>query len=252
MNEILLALIKNSYGFDPAESRHHFVVEIPRGGDAPIKISEHLTWDDETGSSPVSSGATQDGQIRVILARIKWDAIADETRTQFNLRLKRMGRKSGAWRVGPNLVRRELGKELMLLAWAIEEADPALIQTAIVNWNGLVPEERWWLYTQTAAATGHGINDRGRGWQSRAHALTENPVLGNADAMLPEYFQRASSVPTGVCLANPAKTKKQNLRREPKTMTEPTQQQSSLNQPLSSSLVLLKLNSRWQNLRGKL
>jgi len=197
MNEILLALIKNSYGFDPAESRHHFVVEIPRGGDAPIKISEHLTWDDETGSSPVSSGASQDGQIRVILARIKWDAIADETRTQFNLRLKRMGRKSGAWRAGPNLVRRDLGKELVLLAWAIEEADPALIPTAIVNWNGLVPEERWWLYTQTAAATGHGINDRGRGWRKAVrYALTENPVVGNADAMLPEYFQRARGGPS--------------------------------------------------------
>jgi hypothetical protein len=196
MNEILFALIKNSYGFDPVESWHHFVVEIPRGGDAPIKISEHLTWDDETGSSQASSGVTQDGQIRVILARLKWDAIADETRTQFNLRLKRMGRKSGAWRAGPNLVRRDLGKELVLLAWAIEEADPALIPTAIVNWNGLVPEERWWLYTQTAAATGHGINDRGRGWRKAVrYALTENPVQGNADAMLPEYFQRASGGP---------------------------------------------------------
>ena len=100
MNEILLSLIKNSFGFDPAESRHHFVVDIPRGGDAPIKISEHLTWDDETGSSAVTSGTTQDGQIRVILARLKWDAIADEVRTQFNLRLKKLGKKSGSWRAG--------------------------------------------------------------------------------------------------------------------------------------------------------
>jgi hypothetical protein len=210
MNEFLLALIKNSFGFDPAESRHHFVVDIPRGGDAPIKISEHLAWDDETGSSPVSSGATQDGQIRVILARLKWDAIADETRTQLNGRLKRLGKKSGAWRAGANLIRRDLGKELVLLAWAIEEADPALIPTAIVNWNGLVPEERWWLYTQTAAATGHGINDRGRGWRKAVrYALTENPVLGNADAMLPEYFQRASGGPSWN-LFNEATTNKVN------------------------------------------
>jgi hypothetical protein len=210
MNEFLLALIKNSFGFDPADSRHHFVVDIPRGGDAPIKISEHLAWDDETGSSPVSSGATQDGQIRVILARLKWDAIADETRTQLNGRLKRLGKKSGAWRAGANLIRRDLGKELVLLAWAIEEADPALIPTAIVNWNGLVPEERWWLYTQTAAATGHGINDRGRGWRKAVrYALTENPVLGNADAMLPEYFQRASGGPSWN-LFNEATTNKVN------------------------------------------
>jgi len=196
MNPSLTILVSASFGFDPSESRHHFVVDIPRGGDAPIKISEHLTWDDEVGSSAVSSGASQDGQIRVILPRIKWDAVADEVRTQFNLRLKKLGKKSGNWRAGLNLVRRELGKELILLAWAIEEADPALIPTALVNWNGLVPEERWWLYTQTAAATGHGINDRGRGWRKAVrYALTENPVHGSADAMLPEYFRRANAGP---------------------------------------------------------
>lgn len=204
MNENLLPLIKNSFGFDPAESRHHFVVDIPRGGDAPIKISEHLTWNDESGSSQVNSGNNQDGLIRVILARRKWDAIADETRTQFNLRLKRMAKKSGAWRVGDNLVRRDLGKELLLLTWAIEEADPALIQRAIINWNGLVPEERWWLYTQTAAATGHGINDRGRGWRKAVrYALTENPVQDNAETALPEYFQRANTGPSWTMLPEP-------------------------------------------------
>jgi hypothetical protein len=196
MNEKILTLIKNGFGFDPAESRHHFVVEIPRSGNSPIKISEHLTWDDETGSSSVNSGTAQDGQIRIILARLKWDAVADEVRSQFNKRLKKLGKKSGSWHAGPNLIRRDLGKELVLLAWAIEEADPALISTAIINWNGLVPEERWWLYTQTAAATGHGINDRGRGWRKAVrYALTENPVHGTGDSLLPEYFQRASSGP---------------------------------------------------------
>ncbi len=196
MSDDLLMLIKNSFGFDPAESQHHFLVDIPRGGDAPIKISEHLSWDDEKGSSEVTLGSAQDGQIRVMLARLKWDAIADEVRAQFNLRLKKMGKKSGVWRSGPNLVRRELGKELVLLAWAIEQADPALIPTALVNWNGLVPEERWWLYTQTAAATGHGVDGRGRGWRKAVrYALTENPVSGSADAVVPEYFRRANAGP---------------------------------------------------------
>lgn len=196
MNETLLALLNNSFGFDPSESRHHFVVDIPRGGEAKITISEHLTWSDESGSSVVTAGESQDGQIRVILARAKWDRIADEVRAQFNVRLKKLGKKSGSWHVGPNLVRRELGKELVLLAWAIEEADPALIPPAIVNWNGLVPEERWWLYTQTAAATGHGVRDRGRGWRKAVrYALTENPVQGSADAVVPEYFRRASAGP---------------------------------------------------------
>jgi hypothetical protein len=196
MNDTLLALLKSSFGFDPAESKHHFLVDIPRGGEAPIKISEHLTWDEENGSSAVTIGAALDGQIRVLLQRPKWDAIADEVRAVFNLRLKKLGKKSGAWRAGQNLVRRDLGKELVLLAWAIEEADPALTPTALANWNGLVPEERWWLYTQTAAATGHGISGRGRGWRKAVrYALTENPVSTGADSVVPEYFRRANSGP---------------------------------------------------------
>ncbi len=190
--------LRNSFGFDPDESMHHFVVTIPRGSTANIQISEHFTWDPEVGSSVVSLGAQLDGQIRVVLARAKWDAIADEVRAEMNRRLRRMGRKTGSWRVGSNLVRRELGKELVLLAWAIEDADPSLIQNAVANWNGLVPEERWWLYTQTAAATGHGVNDRNKGWRKALrYALTENPVTSRTDieAMVPEYFRQAAAGP---------------------------------------------------------
>ena len=46
------------------------------------------------------------------------------------------------------------------------------------NWLGLAPEERWWLYTMTNAATGHAIKDRNRGWRKAVRfALTENPVM---------------------------------------------------------------------------
>jgi hypothetical protein len=140
----------------------------------------------------------QDGQIRVLLTRPKWDAIADEVRSQFNRRLRKGGFKSGNWRIGHNLVRRELGKELVLLAWAIEEADPSLIATALANWSGLVPEDRWWLYTQTAAATGHGIDGRGRGWRKAIrYALTENPISGGriGDPVVPEFYRRAQIGP---------------------------------------------------------
>lgn len=188
------ALLKNSFGFDAGESTHHFLVTIGRGATGEIQISEHYTWDAETGSSDVSLGTGLDGQIRVILARPKWDAIADDLRAEFNRRLRSMGRKSGGWKVGPNPVRRDLGKELVLLAWAIEDADPALIPNAYANWMGLVPEERWWLYTQTAAATGHGVHDRNKGWRKAVrYALTENPVTGRPpnDAIVPAYFLNA-------------------------------------------------------------
>jgi hypothetical protein len=198
MNENIQNLLKNSFDFNPSESLHHFLVNIPRSSEAKVEISEHFSWDGEKGSSAASYGSREDGQIRVVLARPKWEAISDEVQTQFNQRLRKQGHKSGSWRIGHNLLRRELGKELVLLAWAIEDADPALIPIALANWNGLVPEERWWLYTQTAAATGHGVSDRGRGWRKAIrYALTENPVTGHPDldSGIPEYFRRASSGP---------------------------------------------------------
>ena len=187
--------LQHCFGFDPEESAHHFVVTIPRVRESKVDISEHLSWDPETGSSAVTYGSRQDGQIRVVLPRAKWDMVADELRTRFNLRLRQMGRKSGNWKEGYNVVRRELGQELVLLAWAIEDADPGLIPTAVANWKGLEPEERWWMYTQTAAATGHGINDRGIGWRKAIrYALTENPVLDRLSAHtgVPEFFERAA------------------------------------------------------------
>ena len=188
-------LVSHSFGFDPEESRHHFLVKIPSGAKQNIEISEHFTWSESSGSSVVSFGGEEDGQIRVVLARPKWDAIADEVRAAFNARLRSMGRRAGLWKVGINLVRRELGKELVLLGWAIEEADPALVSNAVANWKGLVPEERWWLYTQTAAATGHGVSDRGKGWRKAVRfALTENPVglRGNDEPIVPEFFRVAA------------------------------------------------------------
>ena len=72
---------------------------------------------------------------------------------------------------------RILGKELVLLAWSIEDADPTLIPVAVKNWMGLAPEERWWLYTMTNAATGHAVSGRGKGWRKAVrYALTENPI----------------------------------------------------------------------------
>ena len=205
-----------SFGYDPNENHHHFLVNIPRGATQEIPISEHFSWSESEGSSTVSLGSRADGQIRVILARPKWDAIADEIRADFNVRLKKTGERAGLWKVGPNLVRRELGKELILLAWAIEEADPSLIPVAIANWKGLFPEERWWLYTQTAAATGHGVNDRGKGWRKAVrYALTENPVTARAPdkPTVPEFFQVAAQKSLFDSLATPLKAKRQRKKK---------------------------------------
>ncbi|MCB0192591.1 MAG: DUF3780 domain-containing protein [Anaerolineae bacterium] len=194
MSKQVHRILQNSFGFNPADNTHHFLVNIPRGANDPVEISEHYNWDEQTGSSPVSYTSRADGQLRVRLQRFKWETIANEVRVQLNRCLKKEGNKSGQWKVGPNLVRLDLGKELVLLAWAIEDADPALIRNAMANWQGFEPEERWWLFTQTAAASGHATMDKNIGWRKAVrYALTENPLTDLPS--LPDYFQRASEAP---------------------------------------------------------
>lgn len=166
------------FGFLPHESEHHFLVTIPAASDEPVMISEHMAWDEsEERRSLHFSLGKHESNLRVLLARGKWEEIAGPVRAEFNRRLKEQGLNSGHWDREQIPVGRLLGKELVLLAWAIEDADPALIPTAIKNWRGLAPEERWWLFTMTNAATGHATAGRNRGWRKAVrYALTENPI----------------------------------------------------------------------------
>ncbi|MBW6503452.1 DUF3780 domain-containing protein [bacterium] len=179
----------DGFGFCPEESEHHFLVTIPAGNQRDVLISEFFTFDPKVGIKTPSLGDAHDGQLKVILPRSKWDAIADEVRAELNKRLKAHGIKTGVWKVGTTPVSRLLGKELVLLAWAIEDADPATIPTAIRNWLGLAQEERWWLYTMTNAATGHAASGRGKGWRKAVRfALTENPISDTQRVFATEHF----------------------------------------------------------------
>lgn len=166
------------FGFIPTESEHHFLVTIPTKKQENIFISEHFTWNENKAQQELSFAlGNEDNKIRVILNRLKWEGIADTVKAEFNQRLKQDGLKSGQWKAGRIPLSRLFGKELVLLAWAIEDAEPALIPIAIKNWLGLTTEERWWLFTMTNAATGHAISGRGKGWRKAVrYALTENPV----------------------------------------------------------------------------
>ena len=166
------------FGFCPEESAHHFAVRIPAGKQDKVLITEYLWYDPEIGYPDPGLGTGEtENKLRVMLDRRKWNDIADETRAEFNIRLKKDGRKAGAWKIGDTPLSRLLGKELVLLAWAIEDGDPALTPAAVKNWMGLSPEERWWLYTMTSAATGHALHGRNKGWRKAVrYALTENPV----------------------------------------------------------------------------
>lgn len=174
------------FGYIAAETLHHFNVVIPAAKKEPVTIAEHFT---ESQAKQEYGLNDMDASLRVILPRDKWTAISEPVTYEFNRRLKKNGLKAGRWKNGSNPVARLLGKELVLLAWAIEDADPALAPNAIQNWLGLNPEERWWLYTMTNAATGHALKGKNKGWRKAVRfALTENPVSSTGSEPRQELF----------------------------------------------------------------
>jgi hypothetical protein len=144
------------FGVPATSAPHHFVVSIPRGNATAVLISEHLGMGAGTAPEQVLD--------RVMLQRLRWNAIRAEVQRAFNARLKEHNLAPGTWKVGDNSVDRLLGKELCVLAWAVEQIDSDRIPLAVRNWLALRPEERWWLFGMTAVASG-GLQDGENGWR---------------------------------------------------------------------------------------
>jgi hypothetical protein len=175
------------FGFDSSESKHHFLVILPKIATGKVLIYERFEWGTEDEDSNKLSGELsmfdapdqkidqRFDRLKCELTRSKWKEVESALRAEFNLRLKDYGQKSASWKQGQNAVQRLFGKELTLLCWAIEDCDLKVIPTAIKNWLGLKPEERWWLYTMTNASTGD--SNTKYGWRTAIrYALTENPI----------------------------------------------------------------------------
>jgi len=157
------------FGCPETTDPHRFEVDIPAGRTGIVSIEEHYG---------IKAGI--DGLPEVVerchLPRPIWSMIAEDVKRDFNERLRAKKLAASRWTVGVNKVERLLGKELLVLAWAVEKAAPDMAPNAIRNWVGLRPEERWWLYTVTAAATGFP-EQADVGWRKALRfALTENPL----------------------------------------------------------------------------
>ncbi|MFH4530097.1 anti-phage-associated DUF3780 domain-containing protein [Vibrio diabolicus] len=151
------------FGVPASSDPHHFKVIIPKANSGKVEISEHLGMQAQSEELSVID--------RVVLDRPSWSAIRAEVQRAFNARLKSYDLKPSSWKVGENFVDRLLGKELCVLAWAIEGMDVENISVAVRNWLALRPEERWWLFGMTAMSTGHK-DDRDVGWRiALRHAL---------------------------------------------------------------------------------
>jgi hypothetical protein len=148
---------------------HIFTVDIPAARTESVVITEHF------GLRGGSNGLP-DSTVRCVLPRAAWTAIAEEAKRVLNERLKEKKLTSGRWNSGTNKVERLLGRELCVLAWAVEAASKELIPNALRNWVGLRPDERWWLFSMAATMTG-GVEDADIGWRKAIRiALTENPT----------------------------------------------------------------------------
>lgn len=137
---------------------HIFRVEIPAAAKGDVTIVEDYGLKGGENGVPPS-------ETRLVLPRRFWSAIAETARKDFAARLRTKKLTSPRWTTGDNKVDRMLGKELCVLAWAAEHANSVDECKAIAaKWAALKPEERWWLFSQTAAEAGLA-DDKDAGWR---------------------------------------------------------------------------------------
>lgn len=197
------------FGFDQAQSPHHFAVK--REGTGAVILTEHLVVADEAGEEDQASSI-----LKAVLDGYRWERIATVAEEVFNHRLRQAELKPATWtrmtRLAPHF-----GKELVLLAWAVEDADPTVIPAMLANWAGLAPEERWWLYTTINATSNHRLGKE-RGWRKAIKiAFAENPVSDVAPSTL-----------LGAPLTEPRQRGGRLNRRPSSALPEPVPEQGRL------------------------
>ena len=154
------------FGAPDTFGAHVIRVEIAAARNEPIIIVEDYGYRGEEGGIPRDED-------RAILRRPTWSAISDIARREFNGRLKAAKMPTGRWHTGTNLVDRLLGKELCVLAWAAETANPEQLPVVCSKWAALRPEERWWLFAMTVAEAVLPADSQ-RGWRRALfHALSD-------------------------------------------------------------------------------
>jgi len=206
------------FGFMPDICQHHFYLEFPlsRSKDALVKVYERFAWDSPSQTEDTLSTSKSDVNIlklptnkfianapqtihksdilKLELPKAKWNSLAGDITKEFNIRLKIENKPKGNFKLSTKNdshgipFEKLFGKELMVLLWAIEDIETRQIPVAIRNWQGLRPEERWWLYTMTNASTGE--KDNKRGWRiALMYALSDNPFqdIPYIQAKLPFY-----------------------------------------------------------------
>jgi hypothetical protein len=177
------------FGASTEFGMHHFYVEIPATPRDAICIYEDFGFDgDEVRRETV--------ECRLVLARELWNKIRDDARRDFNTRLKSKSQSTGSWTVGKVKLERFLGRELCVLGWAAEQASLDECPIICQKWLALRPEERWWLYSKTAAEAGQH-NQAGRGWRKALYcALSDGTNIKQEAKMKPKTKEKSAQQDT--------------------------------------------------------
>ena len=180
------------FAFSPEIRRHHMVVDLP------TRLAEDVVVTED-----VSDRETPREKARIPLRY--WREIQQPVSAEFNRRIRESedlkNCRRGAFTRGRSVpIDLLLGRELLVLLWAVEpwdsvaETDPIFlyIPRALETWLGMSPEERWTLYRLTNAQAGHAA-DRGKGWR---RSLRYGLCGEISEAHAPEPPPRRSGRPT--------------------------------------------------------
>lgn len=156
------------FGYNPLESNHYFIIEIPKKISENVNIYEYVFHDN-----------IEEKTLKIIISKKVWLKVAPFLEREFNTILSSYSLKKSKFTVGDNIVERLLGKELCLLLFAIEHLDNNSddISQVIQNWSAIEREFRWFLYTMIDTSAGE-YNDINifKGWRDAIKtALSDRP-----------------------------------------------------------------------------
>jgi hypothetical protein len=123
----------------------------------------------------VAQAGGPDRLARCVLPRARWNAIANVAKQAMNDRLKEQELPASRWMTGENRVERLLGKEVVVLAWAVEAAEEEDVDAVAAAWAALRPEERWWLFGRVASSAGGAADAMAKPRRGLALLLSSGP-----------------------------------------------------------------------------
>jgi hypothetical protein len=174
--------------------RHHIFVDVPTRLDEDVVIVEDFS-------------AKESPREKARLPLRFFDRISTPLTAHFNQRIAEnpdlnpcpRARFVRGKRIPMDLL---LGRELLVLAWAIEpwehppERDPVFLHLprALDTWLSMPPEERWTLFRLTNAKAGYGA-DAGKGWRRALRYGLCGEVGETLPTILPAPVRRKKKAP---------------------------------------------------------